>query len=66
MAPELFNDGSTHSTTSDLWALGCILYECAAGRPPFMGPTSTLNQMMQEILHKEMTPIPSRFPCAVS
>ena len=27
MAPELFQDGATHSTASDLWSLGCVLYE---------------------------------------
>jgi serine/threonine protein kinase len=36
MAPELFQDGSVHSSASDLWALGCVLYECAAGHPPFV------------------------------
>lgn len=37
MAPELFCNGSVHSSCSDLWALGCVLYECRAGRPPFTG-----------------------------
>ena len=36
-APELFAPGSPHSTASDLWSLGCLLYECAAGWPPFNG-----------------------------
>jgi serine/threonine-protein kinase ULK4 len=34
MAPELF-DGHDHSFASDLWALGCVLYELACGNPPF-------------------------------
>ncbi|XP_052731851.1 uncharacterized protein LOC108330412 isoform X2 [Vigna angularis] len=36
MAPELFEDVGIYSYASDLWALGCVLYECFARRPPFM------------------------------
>ncbi|KAG0453683.1 hypothetical protein HPP92_024987 [Vanilla planifolia] len=36
MAPELFKDG-VNSYASDLWALGCVLFECYAGKPPFVG-----------------------------
>lgn len=56
MAPELFSDGAAHSTASDLWALGCVLYECSMGRPPFLN--SSLNQLIQDILHAEPQPIP--------
>ena len=56
MAPELFSDDATHSTSSDLWALGCVLYECAMGRAPFM--SSTLTQLMQDILNKDPPPMP--------
>lgn len=56
MAPELFADGATHSTASDLWSLGCVLYECSMGRPPFMN--SSFNQLVQEILTTEPQPIP--------
>ena len=35
MAPELFNDEGVYSYQSDLWALGCVLYEMATGLPPF-------------------------------
>jgi serine/threonine-protein kinase ULK4 len=58
MAPELFSDDATHSTASDLWALGCVLYECAMGRAPFMN--ASLTQLMQDILSKEPQPIPGR------
>ena len=56
MAPELFQDGSTHSTASDLWALGCVLYECAAGRPPFV--SSSLTHLVSDILATEPAPLP--------
>ena len=60
MAPELFQDGSTHSSAADLWALGCVLYECAAGHPPFV--STSLNQLVNDILTKEPAPLPSKLP----
>ncbi|KAK9809997.1 hypothetical protein WJX72_003108 [[Myrmecia] bisecta] len=56
MAPELFQDGSTHSSASDLWALGCVLYECAAGHPPFV--STSFNQLVNDILNAEPAPLP--------
>jgi serine/threonine protein kinase len=57
MAPELFAEGATHSSASDLWSVGCVLYEAAMGRPPFMH--HSFNQLVQDILHNEPPPIPS-------
>eukprot|EP01114_Cavostelium_apophysatum_P019287 TRINITY_DN6173_c0_g1_i1.p1 TRINITY_DN6173_c0_g1~~TRINITY_DN6173_c0_g1_i1.p1 ORF type:complete len:454 (+),score=114.06 TRINITY_DN6173_c0_g1_i1:181-1542(+) len=36
VSPELLNDKVTYKS-SDLWALGCIIYQMIAGRPPFRG-----------------------------
>ena len=36
MAPELFMAGGVYSFQSDLWALGCVMYELAEGNPPFV------------------------------
>ena len=55
MAPELFDDDGVHSTASDLWALGCVLYECAAGHPPFVAPS--LTKLINAIANDEPTPL---------
>lgn len=36
MAPELFACEGSFSVQSDLWSLGCIMYELATGSPPFI------------------------------
>eukprot|EP00898_Chlorokybus_atmophyticus_P000048 jgi/Chlat1/1043/Chrsp110S01535 len=57
MAPELFTDGAPYSFASDLWALGCVLYECVAGHPPFV--STSLSELVQKILHDAPPPLPA-------
>ncbi|GAB2211724.1 hypothetical protein Droror1_Dr00025057 [Drosera rotundifolia] len=56
MAPELFQDGGIHSYASDLWALGCVLYECFTGRPPFVG--KEFAQLANSIISDPAPPLP--------
>ncbi|KAK2954409.1 putative serine/threonine protein kinase [Blattamonas nauphoetae] len=49
MAPELFHDHPTYTPKSDLWALGCILYEIVMQKPPFYSDDSSeLRRLIEE------------------
>lgn len=37
IAPELIGTGRSHAPTTDFYALGCLLWQLLAGRPPFPG-----------------------------
>lgn len=52
LAPELAATGAQPTVQSDIYALGCCLYELACGQPPFAG--STVSEKMQ--LHATQPP----------
>ena len=60
MAPELFNEEGVYSFQSDIWALGCVLYEMSTGLPPFKA--SGLQQLITEIQTRPTEPITGASP----
>ncbi|XP_078269908.1 serine/threonine-protein kinase ULK4 isoform X2 [Rhinoraja longicauda] len=50
MAPEVLK-GEDCSPVSDLWSLGCVLYEMFTGKPPFF--SENLSELMEMILHED-------------
>ncbi|XP_026879028.2 serine/threonine-protein kinase ULK4 isoform X2 [Electrophorus electricus] len=53
-APEVLR-GEATSIFTDLWALGCILYEMFTGKPPFFSETYT--DLIHLILHDDCPPL---------
>ncbi len=51
MPPEQWEDGRKTGHRSDLYALGCALYEMLVGAPPYRGPT-TANMMKQHLMEE--------------
>ena len=59
LAPELLR-GSPADKRSDVWALGVLLYEVAAGRLPFQGATPF--ELTAAILNDTRPPLPATLP----
>ena len=51
-APELFSENGMYSYKTDLWALGCIMYEMALGQVPFF--EERVNKLILKIINDEV------------
>lgn len=58
-APEQWEDGTTRRRT-DVYALGCVLYEALAARPPFDG--KALKELRLKHLGHDLHPLPKLAP----
>ncbi|XP_014068563.2 serine/threonine-protein kinase Nek4 [Salmo salar] len=63
LSPEQCQD-VPYSSKSDVWALGCLLYEICALRPPFAA--SNLLSLLYKIIRGEYSPVPQTYSDSIT
>ncbi|KFG41725.1 NIMA-related protein kinase NIMA1 [Toxoplasma gondii FOU] len=57
-SPELLEDGQkTYNVKSDMWALGCVIYEMCTGKTPF-AQAQTMPQLKERVRCGPVLPVP--------
>lgn len=62
-SPEVWR-GQPYDNKSDIWSLGCVLYEAAALHPPFLG--GNMKELCQKIVLGKYVELPNRYSCELS
>lgn len=65
MSPEQLKSGHDVDAASDVWAFGCVAYECLSGRMAFKGdtPVATLDLVLNDA--PDLSLLPPRLPGAL-
>jgi serine/threonine-protein kinase len=63
MSPEQI-EGKPSDQRGDLYSVGCMLYQMATGRPPFVGPT--VNGVLAAHISDPMPPLPGSVPAPLA
>lgn len=61
MSPEVINGVDGYDFKSDIWSLGCLLYELAVLKSPFKSEGINIYTLLTKISNGEYTPIPDHY-----